>query len=123
MDGARPRAAEDRRAAAHFLEPRLAQKKGEPGPPAEASPMADWSRIGEAIRLTMAAYMQANPTAAAQHGLTDKTFDAQAQKRIEDYVHWFYQGSSFANNDIAEEAARQCALGNPAACGETGRPR
>ncbi len=88
----------------------------------EASPMADWSRIGDAVRLTMAAYMQANPAAAAQHGLTEKTFGAEAQKRIEDYVHWFYAGSNFQNNNIQEEAARQCALGNPAACGETGRP-
>jgi hypothetical protein len=80
--------------------------------------MADWSRIGQAVRLTMAAYMQANPVEAAEHGLNDQTFDAMAQKRIQDYVHWFYQGSSFMNNGVKEEAARQCALGNPAACAD-----
>jgi RHS repeat-associated protein len=84
----------------------------------EASPIADWSRIGFAIRLTMAAYMQANPEAAAKNGLTDETFDSQANKRINNYVNWFYQNSSFGEgqNIIREDAARQCALGNPAAC-------
>jgi len=90
----------------------------------EASPMADWSRIGEAVRLTMAAFMQANPVEAANHGLTPSTFNAEANKRIEDYVRSFYAGSDFQqSNVIQEDAARQCALGNPAACGETGPSR
>ena len=88
----------------------------------EASPMADWSRIGQAIRLTMAAYLQANPVEAGKHGLTNKTFDVQAQGRIEDYVRWFYAGSDFQQSSvIQEDAARQCALGNPAACVSPGK--
>ncbi len=84
----------------------------------ESAPNQDWSAIGLAVRLSMAAYMQAYPGLAAGHHLTPKTFNQQADQRISDYVNWFYSqsGSSSVASDQQQEAARQCALGNPAAC-------
>jgi len=83
----------------------------------ENSPSRDWSAIGTAIRLTMAAFMQANPEQAAKHGLTESTFNKEANQRIEQYVNSFF---ALPNTGISTEgqrdAARQCALGNPAAC-------
>jgi RHS repeat-associated protein len=83
----------------------------------ESSADRDWSAIGLAVRLTMAAYMEANPNLAARHGLTAATFDQQANQRISECVNWFYS-QSVNNNEPhwKEEAARQCAFGNPAAC-------
>ena len=81
----------------------------------ESTPDHDWSRIGWAIRLTMAAYMQANPQHAAANGLTEATFNKQAEQRISQYVDWFYLGTSTLSPGMID-AARQCALGNPAAC-------
>ena len=85
----------------------------------ENSPSLDWSAIGQAVRLTMAAYLQANPTGAAAHGLTSSNFDAEAQKRIEQYVSSFYSTATegWRVHHMKEDAARLCALGNPAACG------
>ena len=84
----------------------------------ENSPSRDWTAIGNAIRLTMAAFMQANPEQAARHGLTPSTFDREANERIEQFVSAFF---ALRNTGISTEsqrdAARQCALGNPAACG------
>jgi RHS repeat-associated protein len=83
----------------------------------ENSPSRDWSAIGTAIRLTMAAFMQVNPEQAAKHGLTESTFNKEANARIEQYVNSFF---ALPNTGISTEgqrdAARQCALGNPAAC-------
>lgn len=85
----------------------------------ESAPNRDWAAIGTAVRLTMAAYMQANPEQAAQHGLTEATFDNQANQRISQLVEWFYSQpvNSNINSEAQRDAARQCALGNPAACG------
>jgi hypothetical protein len=82
----------------------------------ESSPGADWSRIGLAIRLTMAAFLEADPVGAANHGLTAKTFDAEANKRIEHYLENEFRAHEVGMSPVQEDAARQCALGNPAAC-------
>lgn len=84
----------------------------------ENSPSDSWAGFGLAIRLTMAAFMDVNPVLAAKKGLTAATFDAQANQRISDYVERFFRmsGNVMSSNNVAEEAARQCALGNPAAC-------
>jgi RHS repeat-associated protein len=81
----------------------------------ESAPNRDWSRIGWAVRLTMAAFMQANPALAAKHGLTQDTFDREANNRVSQYVDWFYTQSA-PRWGWEEDAARQCALGNRAAC-------
>jgi len=82
----------------------------------EDTPVDDWSRIGLAIRLTMAAFMQASPDLAARGGLTPATFDKEATRRITDYVDLMWQPSS-PGVAAAQDAARQGALGNSAACG------
>jgi RHS repeat-associated protein len=82
----------------------------------ESSPSADWSRIGLAIRLTMAAFLQADPVGAAKLGLTEKTLDAEATKRIEQYLQNEFRAHEIGMSPVQEDAARQCALGNPAAC-------
>lgn len=81
----------------------------------ENSPMRDWSAIGWAIRLTMAAFMQANAQQAQSHGLTTASFDREAEKRISRFVESFYSGLRDVS-PVQADAARQCALGNPAAC-------
>ena len=82
----------------------------------ESSPSADWSRIGLAIRLTMAAFLQVDPVGAAKHGLTEKTLDAEATKRIEQYLRDEFRMHEIGLSPVKQDAARQCALGNPAAC-------
>ena len=84
----------------------------------ENSPSDSWAGFGQAVRLTMAAFMQANPEQAKKNGLTEATFKAEADRRISQYVENFYQmsGNVMSSNPIEEDAARQCALGNPAAC-------
>jgi RHS repeat-associated protein len=84
----------------------------------EASPANDWSRFGDAIRVTLAAFVQANqrnPNFTKQTGLTAENYEAEADRRISIYVREFFYFNS-TQNPIAEDAARQCALGNPAAC-------
>lgn len=83
-------------------------------------PSQDWSRIGYAIRLTMAAYLQSGAGCeAGRQCLTTANFESQVTKNIEDYVDSFYHQFvplGPGNDAIQEDAARQCALGNPAAC-------
>jgi len=59
-----------------------------------------------------------NPQQAARQGLTEKTFEIEFQKNIMAYVDWYYatRPAYTRSGPIAEDAARQCALGNPAAC-------
>jgi hypothetical protein len=85
----------------------------------ENKPNDNWADFGWGIRLTMAAFMQANPTLAAKKGLTETTFDAEANQRISTYVNNFYRmsGNVMSVDPLQQDAARQCALGNPAACG------
>jgi len=79
----------------------------------ENEPSDSWSRFGWAIRVTLAAYVQANPIGAAQHGITARNFEDEANRRISDFID-----SEFIikGDQRGEELARQCALGNPAAC-------
>jgi hypothetical protein len=84
----------------------------------ENSPSDSWAGFGQAIRLTMAAFMQANPEPARRNGLTEANFNAEADRRISQYVENFFRmsGNVMGTDHMKEEAARQCALGNPAAC-------
>jgi hypothetical protein len=82
----------------------------------ENDPSDSWARFGEAIRLTLAAYVQANPIGAAKHGLNADNYVTEANHRISDFVYQYYRLYSKKGDPIAEDAARQCALGNPAAC-------
>jgi len=86
----------------------------------EEGPQKDWARFGQAIRLTMALLIQYAPRAARERGLTATNLDAEAAKRISAYVTSFFStmpGSMFGPSQaMQEDAARQCALGNPAAC-------
>lgn len=79
----------------------------------ESSPADNWARFGWAIRVTLAAYVQADPVAAAKHGLNGDNFEKEADRRTSDFISQFY---SMRNDPAGEDAARQCALGNPAAC-------
>jgi hypothetical protein len=81
----------------------------------EMSPSNDWSRFGDAIRITMAAFVQANPLAAGKMGLSRENYEREANRRISDYVRQFFYFNGI-RDPIREDAARQCALGNPAAC-------
>jgi hypothetical protein len=84
----------------------------------EDSPDRDWSRIGFAVRLTMAAYLQSG--AGCESGkkcLTADNFEYEFQRNMTNYVSNFYATHNAGRNSaIEEDAARQCALGNPAAC-------
>jgi RHS repeat-associated protein len=84
----------------------------------ENSPSDSWAGFGQAVRLTMAAFMQVNPELARKNGLTEATFNAEADRRISQYVENFFRmsGNVMARDDMKEDMARQCALGNPAAC-------
>jgi hypothetical protein len=70
----------------------------------------------------MAAYLQSG--AGCENGrrcLTEANFEAEVARNIAEYVHWHYfeDANHFhdnGSNAIEEDAARQCALGNPAAC-------
>jgi hypothetical protein len=84
----------------------------------ENSSSDSWAGFGQAIRLTMAAFMQANPELAKRNGLTEANFNAEADRRISQYVENFFRmsGNVMGTDHTKEEAVRQCALGNPAAC-------
>jgi hypothetical protein len=66
----------------------------------------------------MAAFMQVNPELAEKNGLTEATFNAEADRRISQYVENFYRmsGNVMSSDPLQYYAARACALGNPAAC-------
>jgi len=84
----------------------------------ESNPASDWSRIGLAVRLTMAAFLQSG--AACESGrrcLTEANFETEFRRNVEDYVsHHYAFLPSVGGSPAIEDAARQCALGNPAAC-------
>lgn len=79
----------------------------------ENEPSDSWVRFGQAIRLTLAAYVQANPVGAAQHGINAAILKA---KLIGESPVSFDSQFMIKGDPIGEDAARQCALGNPAAC-------
>jgi RHS repeat-associated protein len=81
----------------------------------EEAPYQDWSRIGFAVRLTMAAWLQSGaPCEKGKQCLTEQNFYSEVEKNITSYVNNTYHGSQ--GSPIQEDMARQCALGNPAAC-------
>jgi RHS repeat-associated protein len=79
----------------------------------ESSPADDWARFGWAIRVTLAAYVEADPVAAAKHGINADNFEKEADRRTSNFISQFYRMRA---DPVDEDAARQCALGNPAAC-------
>jgi hypothetical protein len=81
----------------------------------ENDPSDSWARFGWAVRLTLAAYVQTNPVAAAKHGLNADNYENEANRRISGYISRIYEANG-SRHSREEEAARQCALGNPAAC-------
>jgi RHS repeat-associated protein len=84
----------------------------------ENSPSDSWAGFGRAVRLTMAAFMQANPEQAKKNGLTEATFNAEADRRISQYVQNYFRmsGNVMSSDHAKEDMTRACALGNPAAC-------
>jgi hypothetical protein len=85
----------------------------------ENEPTDDWAAIGMAIRLTMAFHLQLG--AACEPGktcLTASNFESEVRKNITAYVNqWYLSGTNIDGSAaINADAARQCALGNPAAC-------
>ena len=87
----------------------------------EASPSQDWARIGLAVRLTMAALLQSKKGCeSGRRCLTEANFESEFQSNITYYINHFYDRPSRSPNPgftaIQEDMARQCALGNPAAC-------
>ena len=87
------------------------------------SPETDWARIGYAIRLSMAAYLRSGVACeSGKRCLTQANVEAEVARNIADYVHCaehFEDANHYhnnGNNPIEEDAARQCAIGNPAAC-------
>lgn len=82
---------------------------------AERNASVDWFRAGQGMRLEIAGYARAFPYLAKKHG----NQDAWAQREIEHFVSSYFATEDPAvRNHVAEDAARQCALGNPAACGD-----
>ena len=83
----------------------------------ERYPSVDWLRAGQSIRLEIAGFAAAFPNLARKHG----NVETWAQKAISDFVHSYFRqerdGDPLRLGPGAESAARQCALGNPAACG------
>ena len=76
-----------------------------------------WSRIGFAMRLTMAAYLQSGAGCeAGKRCLTAADFESEFRKNVEDYARQFYLLDVRSGSPPAVDAARQCALGNPSAC-------
>jgi len=80
----------------------------------ENDPSDSWSRFGWAVRLTLAAFVQINPMAAAKRGITAENYERVANERISEYIDRYYIIKSKSPGE--QDAARQCALGNPAAC-------
>jgi RHS repeat-associated protein len=88
----------------------------------ESTPDQNWGRIGLAVRLTMAAYLQSG--ASCEKGkscLTEANFESEFNKNVTNYVDNFYStpgspGFQRGYGTDEEESARLCALGNPAAC-------
>jgi len=92
---------------------------------AERNEQVDWFRVGQSVRLAIAGFTQAFPELAKNQGDPDDW----ANRVITQYVSHYYavfsapygnlrntEGPQFSRA-ILEDAARQCALGNRAACG------
>jgi RHS repeat-associated protein len=79
----------------------------------ERSEPVNWLMLGQSIRLAIAGFAQAFPKLAA-----GKDLNKWAEKTITDYVTSYYGADAAGRppNPVLEDAARQCALGNRAAC-------
>jgi RHS repeat-associated protein len=87
----------------------------------EDVPDIDWRAIGFAVRLSMASYLQVGAHCETGKGcLTNENFESEFQRNVQNYVQWYYSTVPIYQRKswLSEDAARQCALGNPAACGE-----
>jgi RHS repeat-associated protein len=85
----------------------------------ESSPDQDWARIGLAVRLSMAARLESG--AACEPGkrcLSAANFESEYDRDVTHLVESYYNTvpDYQRTRDISEDEARQCALGNPAAC-------
>jgi len=79
----------------------------------ERTAHVNWAAIGQAIRNEIAVYLEVNPGEVNNFGGPD----AWAQQAVEYFVKfYFYSMVRTKDQDIIEDAARQCALGNRAAC-------
>jgi len=75
----------------------------------------DWYRFGLSIREAFVWYFRTFPKEAARLG--DPNIDNLSRRAIERSVdRYFLSLPNKARNPVEEEAVRQCALGNPAAC-------
>jgi RHS repeat-associated protein len=73
----------------------------------------DWYGIGQSVRNLIAGFVQAFPEDASKLGDPDRA----AQRAIEGIVGRYYGFPDRSNSShLKEEMARQCALGNRAAC-------
>jgi hypothetical protein len=73
----------------------------------------DWYGIGQSVRNLIAGFGQAFPEDASKLGDPDRA----AQRAVEGIVGRYYGFPDRSNSShLHEEMARQCALGNRAAC-------
>ena len=80
----------------------------------EWSQAVDWYGFGQSIRNAIAGFASAFPEI-----LSPSDVSAVAEERITNAVEHFFTPTSFSAQGammMIEESARQCALGNPAAC-------
>ena len=79
----------------------------------ESDEAKDWYGIGQSVRNLIAGFVQAFPEEASKLGNADQA----AQRAIESIVDQYY-GLTFSSypSDFKQDMARQCALGNRAAC-------
>ncbi len=78
----------------------------------ERDATVDWARTGQSIRLALAGAAYAFPKR-----FEGKNLSKLADRAIEDFVDGRFRATPDGSGVIAGEGARQCALGNPAACG------
>jgi RHS repeat-associated protein len=87
----------------------------------ESSPEEGWAGIGTSIRNSVNLYALAHPDVAKKQGGADRWTENSINSYVDDY---FSRKADAPSNGMPgsgheagkEEAARQCALGNPAAC-------
>lgn len=79
----------------------------------ESDEAVDWYGIGQSVRNLIGGFVQAFPEDASKLGDPDRA----AQRAIEGIVGRYYGFPDHSNSShLKEEMARQCALGNRAAC-------
>jgi hypothetical protein len=79
----------------------------------ESDESLDWYGIGQSVRNLIAGFVQAFPEDTSKLGDANRA----AQRAIEDIVGRYYSlPDRWNSSHLKEERARQCALGNRAAC-------